>query len=39
MSKTAKIFLVISIALLVTLFILMWKSLGGGPTLAPRSAL
>jgi hypothetical protein len=39
MSKTTKIVLTILGVLMVTLFLLMWKSLGGGPTIAPRSAL
>ena len=39
MNKTTKIVLVVLAALLVTMFFLMWKSLGGGPTIAPRSAL
>jgi hypothetical protein len=39
MSKTTKIVLTILAVLMVTLFLLMWKSLGGGPTIAPRSAL
>jgi hypothetical protein len=39
MSKTTKITLIIIAVLMVTLFFLMWKSLGGGPIIAPRSAL
>tara|TARA_B100000686_G_scaffold37325_1_gene38799 strand:+ start:533 stop:754 length:222 start_codon:yes stop_codon:yes gene_type:complete len=31
MSKTTKIILAISVALLITLFVLILKSLGGGP--------
>jgi len=39
MSKTAKIVLTVLGVLMVTLFLLMWKSLGGGPIIAPRSSL
>jgi|GEM_PF-6478130 hypothetical protein len=39
MSKTTKIVLTVLAVLMGTLFFLMWKSLGGGPIIAPRSAL
>lgn len=39
MSKTTKIVLAVAAVLMIILFFLMWKSLGGGPTIAPRSAL
>ncbi|MBC8284016.1 MAG: hypothetical protein H8E32_09400 [Nitrospinae bacterium] len=39
MSKTTKIVLTVLAVLMVTLFYLMWTSLGGGPTIAPRSSL
>ena len=39
MSMSAKVVLAVFIALLMTLFVLMWKGLGGGPTITPRSAL
>ncbi len=39
MNKTTKIVLTILAVLMVTLFLLMWKSLGGGPIIAPQSAL
>jgi len=39
MNKTTKIVLAVLAVLLVTMFFLMWKSLGGGPIIAPRSAL
>ena len=39
MNKTTKIVLVVLAALLLAMFFLMWKSLGGGPIIAPRSAL
>jgi hypothetical protein len=39
MSMSAKVVLAVFIALLMTLFVLMWKGLGGGPIITPRSAL
>lgn len=39
MSITTKVILTICIALLVTLFVLMFKGLGGPPVVVPRSAL
>jgi len=39
MSKTTKFVLTVLGVLMVTLFFFMWKSLGGGPIIAPRSAL
>ncbi len=39
LSLPAKVILAVFIALLMTLFVLMWKGLGGGPIIAPRSVL
>tara|TARA_B100000446_G_C10326971_1_gene260774 strand:- start:312 stop:503 length:192 start_codon:yes stop_codon:yes gene_type:complete len=39
LSISAKVILAVFLALLITLFVLMWKGLGGGPIIAPRSAL
>ena len=39
LSISAKVILAVFFALLMTLFVLMWKGLGGGPIIAPRSAL
>ncbi len=39
MSKSAKVILAVFIVLVITLFVLMWKGLGGGPIITPRSAL
>ena len=39
LSISAKVILVVVMALLMTLFVLMWKGLGGGPIITPRSAL
>ncbi len=39
LSISAKVILAVFLALLMTLFVLMWKGLGGGPIIAPRSAL
>ena len=39
LSISAKVILAVFFALLMTLFVLMWKELGGGPIIAPRSAL
>ena len=39
LSISAKVILAVFLALLITLFVLMWKGLGGGPVIAPRSAL
>lgn len=39
LSMSAKVILAVFIALLMTLFVLMWKGLGGGPIIAPRSVL
>ena len=39
LSVSAKVILAVFLALLMTLFVLMWKGLGGGPIIAPRSAL
>ena len=39
MSKSAKLILAVVIVLVITLFVLMWKGLGGGPIITPRSAL
>ena len=39
LSISAKVILAVFFALLMTLFVLMWKGLGGGPIITPRSAL
>ena len=39
LSRSAKIFLAVFMVLLMTLFFLMWKGLGGGPIITPRSSL
>lgn len=39
LSMSAKVVLAVFIALLTTLFVLMWKGLGGGPIIVPRSEL
>ena len=39
LSISAKVILAVFLALLMTLFVLMWKGLGGGPIITPRSAL
>ena len=39
LSIPVKVILVVFMAMLVTLFVLMWKGLGGGPIITPRSAL
>jgi hypothetical protein len=39
MSKPAKIFMAIFAVLIITMFVLFWKGLGGGPIITPRSAL
>jgi hypothetical protein len=39
LSIPAKVVLAVFIALLMILFVLMWKGLGGGPIIAPRSVL
>ena len=39
LSIPAKVILAVFIALLMILFVLMWKGLGGGPIIAPRSVL
>ena len=39
LSISTKVILAVFLALLMTLFVLMWKGLGGGPIIAPRSAL
>lgn len=39
LSRTAKFVLAAFMVLLVTLFFLMWKGLGVGPIITPRSSL
>jgi hypothetical protein len=39
LNMSAKFILAVFTALLITLFVLMWKGLGGGPIIAPRSGL
>tara|TARA_B100001559_G_C16207883_1_gene487448 strand:- start:541 stop:660 length:120 start_codon:yes stop_codon:yes gene_type:complete len=39
MSKSSKIVLAVLAVLIVTLFYLMWKGLGGEPIIAPRAPL
>jgi hypothetical protein len=39
LSLPAKVILAVIIALLMILFVLIWKGLGGGPIIAPRSVL
>ena len=39
MSKRSKIVLAVVAVLIIILFYLMWKGLGGGPTIAPRAPL
>ena len=39
LSMTTKVVLAVFIVLIVTLFFLMWKGLGGEPSITPRSSL
>ena len=39
LSISAKVILAVFIALMMILFVFMWKGLGGGPIIAPRSVL
>jgi hypothetical protein len=39
LSRSAKLVLAVFMVLLMTLFFLMWKGLGVGPIITPRSSL